>query len=230
MNPLGNLSVVIVAGGKGYRTGAEIPKQFIPIAGKPMLMHTVETFYNYSKSIRIILVLPQDYISLWRQVCRDHNFTLKHIIVKGGETRFHSVKNGLKEVSPDEIVAVHDGARPFASVKLINRCYKETYDSQCGVIPVVDEVNSIRKITGDGSEIINRTDIKIVQTPQVFPGSLLKSAYEAKYDPSFTDDASVAERNGVTIKLICGEDTNLKITTSFDMELSDHIFKYLSKR
>src|SRR5690554_228224 len=223
-------SVVIVAGGKGNRMGADIPKQFMPIAGKPMLMHTIESFSSYDDGVRIILVLPQDYVTLWRQLCIEHKFDIKHIIVEGGETRFHSVKKGLREVHPEEIVAVHDGARPFASSELIGKCYSEAFRYKCGVIPVVDEVNSIRKLTATGSEIIDRSEIKIVQTPQVFPGLLLKSAYETDFDSSFTDDASVAERNGVVIKLITGEVTNLKITTTLDMEFSEFLFKYLSKR
>src|SRR5690554_3337809 len=151
MKPHIKQSVVIVAGGKGYRLGADIPKQFISIAGKPMLMHTIESFNNYDSSVRIILVLPKDYLSLWQQLCVKHKFVLKHIIVEGGDTRFHSVKNGLKEVFPEEIVAVHDGARPFVSSELIGKCYKEAFEHQCGVIPVVDEINSIRRINFTGS-------------------------------------------------------------------------------
>lgn len=223
-------SVVIVAGGKGNRVGADIPKQFMPMGGKPMLMHTIKAFYSFNKDIKIILVLPDEFISLWQQICSEHLFQIKHIVVVGGETRFHSVKNGLKEVSPEEMVAIHDGARPFVTPTLINKCYNESFDSGCGVIPVVDEVNSIRKITDSGSEIINRSELKLVQTPQVFPAHLLKSAYEIEYNSFYTDDASVAEKSGIKIKLIPGEYTNIKITTSLDIVIAECLVNYLSKR
>ena len=223
-------SAVIVAGGKGYRVGGELPKQFLPIVGKPMLMHTINAFYLFNKEMRIIVVLPEEFVSLWQQLCSEHNFVINHRIVVGGETRFHSVKNGLNEVSSEEIVAIHDGARPFVSPELIQTCYNYAFDNQCGAIPVVDEVNSVRRLTDNGSEIIDRSQLKLVQTPQVFPAHLLKSAYELDYDSSYTDDASVAEKYGVNIKLVPGEYTNIKITTSLDIILAEQIDKYLSKR
>lgn len=223
-------SAVIVAGGKGYRVGGELPKQFLLIGGKPMLMHTINAFYLFNKEMRIIVVLPKEFVSLWQQLCSEHHFTINHKIVVGGETRFHSVKNGLNEVATEDIVAIHDGARPFVSPELIQKCYKDSSENQCGVIPVIEEVNSVRKLTDKGSEIIDRSQLKLVQTPQVFPAHLLKSAYELQYDPSYTDDASVAEKYGVNIKLIPGEYTNIKITTSLDIVLAEQIVEYLSKR
>lgn len=223
-------SAVIVAGGKGYRVGGELPKQFLLISGKPMLMHTINAFYLSNKETRIIVVLPKEFISLWQQLCSDHNFVINHRIVVGGETRFHSVKNGLNEVPPDDFVAIHDGARPFVSPELIQKCFNESYKNQCGVIPVIDEINSVRRLTDNGSEIIDRSQLKLVQTPQVFPAHLLKNAYELDYDSSYTDDASVAEKYRVNIKLIPGEYTNIKITTSLDIILAEQIYKYLSKR
>ena len=223
-------SAVIVAGGKGYRVGGELPKQFLPLGGKPMLMHTINAFYLFNKETRIIVVLPKEFVSLWQQLCSERHFKINHRIVVGGETRFHSVKNGLNEVSSEEIVAIHDGARPFVTPELIQKCYKEAVENQCGVIPVIDEVNSVRKLTDKGSEIIDRSQLKLVQTPQVFPAHLLKSAYELQYDSSYTDDASVAEKYGVNIKLIPGEYTNIKITTSLDIILAEQIVEYLSKR
>ncbi len=124
-------SAVIVAGGKGYRVGGELPKQFLPIGGKPMLMHTLNAFYLFNKEMRIIVVLPEEFVSLWQQLCSEHNFVINHRIVVGGETRFHSVKNGLNEVSSEEIVAIHDGARPFVSPELIQTCYNYAFDNQC---------------------------------------------------------------------------------------------------
>jgi 2-C-methyl-D-erythritol 4-phosphate cytidylyltransferase len=221
---------VIVAGGKGNRVGGEIPKQFLFIGGKPMLMHTIEAFYLFNKETRIVVVLPEEFVSLWQQLCSNHHFIINHRIVVGGETRFHSVKNGLNEVSPEGIVAIHDGARPFVSPQLIQMCYNESVENQCGVIPVIDEINSVRRLTSSGSEIIDRSQLKLVQTPQVFPAHLLKRAYELEYDSSYTDDASVAEKYGVNIKLIPGEYTNIKITTSLDIVIAEHINENLSKR
>lgn len=223
-------SSVIVAGGKGYRVGSKLPKQFLHIAGKPMLMHTINAFYLFKKEMRIIIVLPEEFVSLWQQLCSEHNFRIKHTLVVGGETRFHSVKNGLNEVAQDEFVAIHDGARPFVSPNLIQMCFNESIENHCGVIPVVDEMNSVRRLTDKGSEIIDRSQLKLVQTPQVFPAHLLKNAYELDYNPLFTDDASVAEKYGVKIKLTSGEYTNIKITTPLDFILAKQIYKYLSKR
>ena len=223
-------SAVIVAGGKGYRVGRELPQQFLPISGKPMLMHTINAFYLFNKEIHIVVVVPKEFVSLWQQLCSEHNFVINHRIVVGGETRFHSVKNGLKEVATEDIVAIHDGARPFVSPELILMCFNESFEGQYGVIPVIDEVNSVRRLTDNGSEIIDRSQLKLVQTPQVFPAHLLKSAYELDYDSSYTDDASVAEKYGVNIKLVPGEYTNIKITTSLDIILAEQIDKYLSKR
>jgi 2-C-methyl-D-erythritol 4-phosphate cytidylyltransferase len=223
-------SVVIVAGGKGFRVGGDIPKQFIPIGSKPMLMHTIEAFYSFNKNIRIIIVLPNEFVQLWQQLCDEQNFTIKHSIVLGGETRFHSVKNGLNEVAPDEIVAIHDGARPFVTPKLIENCFNEAFNSQCGIIPVIDEINSVRRVTANGSEIVDRTELKLVQTPQAFPAHLLQEAYQIKYNSSFTDDASVAERNGIEIRLIPGENSNIKITTPLDIIIAEYLLQNLSKR
>lgn len=223
-------SVVIVAGGKGFRVGGDIPKQFIPIGSRPMLMHTIEAFYSFNKNIRIIIVLPNEFVQLWQQLCDEQNFTIKHSIVLGGETRFHSVKNGLNEVAPDEIVAIHDGARPFVTPKLIENCFNEAFNSQCGIIPVIDEINSVRRVTANGSEIVDRTELKLVQTPQVFPAHLLQEAYQIKYNSSFTDDASVAERNGIEIRLIPGENSNIKITTPLDIIIAEYLLQNLSKR
>ena len=223
-------SAVIVAGGKGSRVGGELPKQFLPVGGKPILMHAIEAFYLFNKEMRIIVVLPEEFVSLWQQLCSEHHFIINYRIVVGGETRFYSVKNGLDEVAPEDFVAIHDGARPFATPQLIQMCYNESIENQCGVIPVIDEINSVRRLTDNGSEIVDRSQLKLVQTPQVFPAHLLKSAYELDYDSSYTDDASVAEKYGVNIKLIPGEHTNIKITTSLDIILAEQIEKYLSKR
>jgi len=221
MIPEQHFSVVIVAGGKGLRAGGEIPKQFQPIGGKPILMRTAEAFYNFDYRMRIVVVLPDEFRDLWYELCEKHDFKIQHTIVSGGETRFHSVKNGLSEISEDEIVGIHDAARPFVSKEVIERCYREAFDFRCGIIPVIEEKNSVRILTGYESKPFDRIRIRVVQTPQVFPADLLKNAYETPYREEFTDDASVAEDDGIQIKLVEGDEKNIKITTSFDLKLAD---------
>lgn len=223
MIPEQHFSVVIVAGGKGARAGGETPKQFQLIGEKPMLMRTIEAFYNFDYRIRIVVVLPEEFRDFWNELCGKHNFRIKHAIVSGGETRFHSVKNGLSEISEDEIVGIHDAARPFVSREVIERCYREAFDFRCGIIPVIEEKNSVRVLTGYESKTFDRTRIRIVQTPQVFPADLLKNAYETPYQPEFTDDASVAENDGVQIKLTEGDEKNIKITTPLDLRFADFL-------
>ena len=218
-------SVVIVAGGKGLRAGGKLPKQFQLIGDKPMLMRTIVAFYRFDNSMKIVVVLPDDFIHLWNRLILQYNFIIEHTVVQGGETRFHSVKNGLAEIDDDDIVGIHDAARPFVSKQVLERCYRESKDFQCGVIPVIEEVNSIRVLSGYDSKPFDRTQIRIVQTPQVFPAHLLKNAYNAPYQEDFTDDASVAELDGVQIKLTDGDQMNIKITTPLDLKLADSILK-----
>ena len=217
-------SVIIVAGGKGLRVGGEIPKQFQFIAGKPMLMRTVEAFYRFDAKMRIVIVLPKEFRELWTTLCAQHGFEIAHKVVLGGKTRFHSVKNGLSEIPDDEIVGIHDAARPFVSLKTIETCYRQASEEQCGSIPVVEEKNSVRLLSDSGSKALDRTQIRIVQTPQVFPAVLLKEAYQTEFFPHFTDDASVAEYAGITIRLVEGDEANTKITTAWDLKLANLIF------
>ena len=230
MIPEKKYSVVIVAGGKGNRAGGDLPKQFMSVDGKPMLMYTINAFYEYDYRMRIIVVLPEGFKPMWKQLCSDHQFDIQHKLTVGGETRFHSVKNGLDEISDDETVGIHDAARPFVTPQLIGRCFDQSFQNDCGVIPVVDEVNSVRLITLDGSKMIDRKLLKVVQTPQVFPAEMIKKAYKAEYDSSFTDDASVAEKSGAKIQLLDGEYTNIKITTSLDLSLAECYLRKVSKR
>lgn len=214
-------SVVIVAGGSGLRAGTELPKQFVEIGGKPMMMHTIEVFFRYSNQIKIVVVLHPDYFDLWTRLCQMHDFRIPHSVVKGGETRFHSVKNGLSLIEDDEIVAIHDAARPFVALQVINNAFEEASSRHCGAIPVVDEKNSIRMVVQGGSKSIDRSTLKLVQTPQVFPANLLKNAYRTEYNDSFTDDATVAEAAGIDIHLIDGNEENLKITTPVDFKFAE---------
>lgn len=217
-------SVVIVAGGKGLRVGRELPKQFLPIGGKPMLMRTIEAFHDFDKEMKIVVVLPESFRQLWSELLQEYNFIVAHTVVNGGETRFHSVRNGLQLIEDFETVGIHDAARPFVSAEVIEKCYRESEDFGCGIIPVVEEVNSIRVLTGYESKPFDRSRIRIVQTPQVFPASLLKNAYNAPYQDSFTDDASVAESEGIQVKLTTGNEMNIKVTSSFDLMLADFIY------
>ncbi len=229
MIPERRYSVVVVAGGQGLRAGGSLPKQFQRIAGEPMLMHTLRAFYAYDYLMRIVLVIPEDYCPLWRALCDECRFTVPHTVVHGGETRFHSVQNGLRKISDEETVGIHDGARPFVTPTLIGRCFDTSFELGVGIIPVVDEVNTVRVLTETGSRMVDRSRLKIVQTPQVFPAEALKRAYEVEYDPTFTDDASVAERSGMTVRSVEGEETNMKITTSFDLAVAEHQLAAMQK-
>ncbi len=211
---------IIVAGGKGLRMGGEVPKQFLPINGKPILMHTIEAFRKALDGIEIILVLPADQHEYWQKLCQDYNFCSPELIAKGGETRFHSVKNGLAFLPDDEdaVVGIHDGVRPFISKETIQRCYAAAAGGRA-VVPVVPVVETIRQILPDGKSITRpRDEYRLVQTPQTFPLVMLKKAYEQSYSETFTDDASVVEAMGEEILMVEGNRENIKITTPSDLK------------
>ena len=212
--------IIIVAGGKGLRMGGDIPKQFLPVGGKPVLMRTLEAFHAYDASMQLILVLPVSQQAYWKQLCAEYQFDLAHEIADGGETRFHSVKNGLSLVKEDGLVGVHDGVRPFVSQEVIARCYEEAVSLKA-VIPVIGVVETVRHLTGEGSETVPRDQYKLVQTPQVFEGALLRRAYEQTYTELFTDDASVVEALGEKVYLVEGNRENIKLTTPFDLKLAE---------
>ena len=212
--------IIIVAGGKGLRMGGDIPKQFLPVCGKPVLMRTLEAFHVYDASIHLILVLPVSQQAYWKQLCEEYQFNLAHGIADGGETRFHSVKNGLALIEEDGLVGVHDGVRPFVSQEVIARCYDEALSLKA-VIPVVGVVETVRHLTDEGSETVPRDQYKLVQTPQVFDVALLRRAYEQTYTDMFTDDASVVEALGEKVYLVEGNRENIKLTTPFDLKLAE---------
>lgn len=218
------VSVIIVAGGKGLRMGNSIPKQFLPICDKPILMRTIDKYYNHPQINEVIVVLPLEQIEYWNELCKKYVFTSSHKIIHGGKTRFHSVKNGLTLIENNShIILVHDAVRPFVSIALITKTI-ETAKIKGAVIPVVDVVDSIRKLNSDGtSSSIDRELIKKVQTPQGFTRNILISAYNQNHSSSFTDDASVVEAEGQRITLIAGEDVNIKITTEIDMFIAKDI-------
>lgn len=215
-----NRHVIIVAGGKGLRMGGDIPKQFLPVGGKPVLMRTIETFYAFDSSMHIILVLPVSQQAYWKDLCETYHFALRHDIADGGETRFHSVKNGLAYVKGEGLVGVHDGVRPFVSREVIAGCYEAAQTKQA-VIPVIDVVETVRHLTKPGSETVPRNDYKLVQTPQVFEVQLLKEAYQQEYTDAFTDDASVVEAMGREVCLVQGNRENIKLTTPFDLKIAE---------
>jgi len=210
---------VIVAGGMGVRMGADRPKQFLEIGGKPILRHTVERFLAFDPAMEIILVLPAAQKDWWRGYCRESGFLERYTMVSGGITRFHSVQNALKYVGDDGVVAVHDGVRPLISRLLLERLF-EAAESHEAVIPVVSVVESVRRTEGDGSVPVSRDGLVLVQTPQVFGARLLKEAYRQPFSPSFTDDASVVETTGENVHLVEGDRFNLKITTPDDLAVA----------
>lgn len=213
---------VIVAGGKGLRMGASIPKQFLPVNGLPILMLTIKRFREYDGALKIILVLPKEQHEYWNELCKNYHFTDAYAVVEGGETRFHSVRNGLAAIPDDAegVVGIHDGVRPFPSVEVIRACY-ETARTAKAVIPVVPVVETVRHIMPGGkTETVDRADYRLVQTPQTFDIQLLKQAYAQPYRDCFTDDASVVESAGHEVTLIEGNRENIKITTPFDLRIA----------
>ncbi|MDR0891890.1 MAG: 2-C-methyl-D-erythritol 4-phosphate cytidylyltransferase [Mediterranea sp.] len=213
-----NQFVIIVAGGKGLRMGGDLPKQFLTIGGEPVLMRTLEVFRRYDEALHIIVTLPEELQLYWLQLCDKHRFGVDHTIVAGGETRFHSVRNGLAAVEGPGLVGVHDGVRPFVAADVIRRCYEAAAEHRA-VVPVVEVFETLRHLQGDASETVPRADYRLVQTPQVFDIDLLKQAYEQDYSPRFTDDASVVEALGVPVHLVAGNRENIKLTTPFDLKV-----------
>lgn len=222
--------IIIVAGGKGLRMGSDIPKQFLPIGGKPVLMRTLERFREYSAELQIILVLPEAQQAYWRELCKQYNFPLPlegaeggfYQLANGGQTRFHSVQNGLAKVPDDAqgVVGVHDGVRPFPSIEVIKNCY-ETARTKKAVIPVIPVVETVRHLEGEKSVTVPRGDYRLVQTPQTFDIQLLKAANRQPYNDGFTDDASVVESYGYEITLVEGNRENIKITTPYDLTIAE---------
>ena len=231
--------IIIVAGGKGLRMGSDIPKQFLPIGGKPVLMRTLERFREYSADLQIILVLPEAQQDYWHGLCEQYHFDVEYQLANGGQTRFHSVQNGLALVPDDAegVVGVHDGVRPFPSIEVIRNCY-ETARTAKAVIPVIPVVETVRhlmtqKALGSAaspceepsllcySATVPRDEYRLVQTPQTFDIQLLKAANRQPYNDGFTDDASVVEAYGHAITLVEGNRENIKITTPYDLKIAE---------
>ena len=207
---------LIVAGGKGERMNADIPKQFLLLNGTPILIHTLKQFSHFEE---IVLVLPPSQFEYWQELCNTCNFRQQHTLVAGGITRFHSVKNGLDRIADNTTVAIHDGVRPLISTSLINSLVAET-KSGIGVIPIIPVKDSIRKVEGENSAHVDRSNLFKVQTPQCFLSADIKKAYTQDFSDTFTDDASVFEANGGKINTLLGEEKNLKITTEKDLKIA----------
>ncbi|MCR4853254.1 MAG: 2-C-methyl-D-erythritol 4-phosphate cytidylyltransferase [Prevotella sp.] len=225
---------IILAGGKGLRMGADVPKQFLPVGGLPILMRTIRRFREYSSRLHIILVLPLEQQEYWRELCEKYHFDEKYDVTTGGETRFHSIVNGLKLIPDDAdgVVSVHDGVRPFPSVEVIGQCYKTARRTGTAV-PVVPVVETVRHLSDAASpdamshsETVPRDEYRLVQTPQAFDIQLHKKAYRQPFSKAFTDDASVVEAMGHAITLVEGNRENIKITTPFDIIVAEAIVNH----
>jgi 2-C-methyl-D-erythritol 4-phosphate cytidylyltransferase len=221
------LYAVIVAGGSGKRMGADVPKQFLELAGRPVLMHTIERFKSFNHSIEIITVLPENQLRFWIDLQKKHSFTVPHTLVKGGSNRFFSVRNGLKFVNIPGLVAIHDGVRPFVSIDTIKRCFDKA-EKLGNAIPAISPTESLRILNQHGSLPVNRLYVKQIQTPQVFSAALIKKAYLQEYGPEFSDDATVLEKTGEKINLIEGNRENIKITNPEDLIISVALLQSIS--
>jgi len=218
-----NRYALIVAGGTGTRMGTDIPKQFLELAGKPVLMHSIERFRSYDETIRIIVVIPESQFVFWDSLKEKYSFSVCHTLVKGGSSRFFSVKNGLREVEDNSIVAIHDGVRPLVSTDTIERCFRTAMEFG-NAIPVINSSDSVRMVTEHGNIPVNRHRLKIIQTPQVFNAGLIKKAYLREFSPEYTDDAMLLETTGEIIHLVEGNRENIKITNPEDLTIAGALF------
>jgi 2-C-methyl-D-erythritol 4-phosphate cytidylyltransferase len=216
---------IIVAGGIGTRMGSGTPKQFLLLQDEPILMHTIRLFQSIPSISEIIVVLPEPHIAEWVDLCKKHLFTVKHSVVAGGETRFQSVSNGLAQVTDNNaMIAIHDGVRPLVSIDVIENCF--TAAALYGnAIPAIKPVESVRIMDNSNSYPIDREKVILVQTPQVFKATIIKKCYQTHWQPSFTDDASVAEFSGEKIHLVDGNRENIKITTPQDIAIAEMLMQ-----
>lgn len=216
-------SVIITAGGTGKRMGTEIPKQFLAIHSKPIILHTIGQFLKYDPDIELVVVLPEEYIHFWEEICQKYLFTKDHKVVIGGAERFHSIQNGLAQTTGD-LIAIHDAVRPIVDVAVIADCF-DTAKKKGSAIPVVSISESLRKIEHENSFAVSREDFKLVQTPQCFQAEIIHHAYLQHYSKFFTDDATVVESDGIKITLVEGNRENIKITTPHDLKLAELFLK-----
>lgn len=217
-------TAIIVAGGSGIRMESDVPKQFALLANRPVIMHSIQAFYDYDNSIKIIVVFPENEFGRWNKLCNQYKFKIKHDIVAGGKTRFNSVKNGLKKAELSGLVAIHDGARPLVKTDLIARCFESAKKYGNGV-PVIKPADSMRIVEKGKNKSINRKLLRIVQTPQVFSTEIINKAFDQKYSENFTDEANVAECIGEKIYLVEGDIENIKITLVKDLFYAEVLLK-----
>ena len=211
---------IIVGGGSGSRMKSDIPKQFLPLKGRPVLMHTIDAFHSSSLDPEIIVVLNVDYHKYWENLCKEHNYSIPHQLVRGGLQRFHSVQNGLKKIKGNAIVAIHDAVRPLINPKFIDLAFQQA-EVIGTAIAAVGSRDSVRQRNQTGTVSLNREDIYLIQTPQVFKSNILRKAYKQDYRNEFTDDATVVDRSGVEINLIEGDIRNIKITFPEDILIAE---------
>lgn len=214
-------TVIVVAGGLGTRMQSSVPKQFISLAGKPVLLHTLEVFRKYDPKIRLVVVLPESYIDYWKGYCNTHGYDSGDAWVPGGRERFFSIKNALEICGEDDVIAVHDGVRPFVSEKVIAEVFKVA--EECGTaIPVIPVTETLRVFdSGGDSKMVDRSLYRIVQTPQAFQRDIIINAYRNDFQLGFTDDASVVEHSGISVTLVDGNDANIKITTPAHLQYAE---------
>lgn len=217
-------AVILVAGGKGLRMGADCPKQFLELSGKPVLMHSMEAFHQADPNMPIVLVLPVEHQAFWQDLCNKCAFRVPHVVANGGVNRFESVRNGLKWIQDAAFVAVHDGVRPLVSKALIDRCFDEAF-RYGAVVPWIPVQESLRFLNETSCMAVDRERYRVVQTPQVFRTDWLREAYSQAYESCFTDDASVVERIGYTVHGVEGDIQNIKITRPVDLVLAAYYLK-----
>lgn len=220
---MNKFSVIITAGGIGMRMGANLPKQFIEVAGKPILLHTLEKLYAFDPSAEFILTLPEDWKSYWEEQLTKFNCRIEHQIVDGGAERYHSVKNALLACTGD-FIAIHDGVRPFVSIETLSRCWNDVLKYKA-VLPVIQVKESMRIVEGTNSNAVDRSNYRLVQTPQCFSREIILKSYEKEFHAGITDDAGLAEEAGFSIYLLDGNEENIKITTQTDLLIAETFFK-----
>jgi 2-C-methyl-D-erythritol 4-phosphate cytidylyltransferase len=211
-------TAIITAGGIGSRMKSDIPKQFIELEGKTILEHTLLAFFKFDSKIQLILTLPKDWISFWKEICEKNNFSIPHEIVSGGKERYHSIQNALK-IAQGDFIAIHDGVRPLVSLETIKNAF-EMAELKGNSIPVIPLKESIRFIENEDSKALNRSNYFIVQTPQVFEKKLINTAYQNAFHDKITDDASLVEELGVKIHVFLGNEENIKITSPIDLKIA----------
>lgn len=215
--------LLIAAGGRGTRMSPEsLPKQFLTLGGRPLLLHSIDAFLACDPEIHIVVVIPSKYKDLWQDICRKQGFHQEHVVAEGGPTRFHSVKSGLRHIAPDGLVAIHDGVRPLASKHLVANVF-EMARRFGNAVPAIAPHDSVRLSDHAFNEALDRQKVKLVQTPQCFEAARIKSAYQCAYEERFTDDAAVLEAQGERICLVDGERENIKVTGDSDLVVAESL-------